>query len=143
MAIDYSILAIPKHRPQSLERETKRARKQTALDRCYEAVDARDRHVCQVTGMPLVADASDPKRRLTRDHLGPRSTHPQDRHNPDNVITVSQRVHVLMQDSALYPIDKHGEETTRVSRIWGWRWRESFFPDGKRPPFRLPKDKVA
>ena len=40
-------------------------------------------------------------------------------------------------------IDKHGEETIRVSRIWGWRWRESFFPKGTRHPFRLPKDKVA
>lgn len=143
MAIDYSVLALPKHRPQSLEQETKRSRKQSALDKCYEKVDARDGLVCQVTGVTLKADHPDPKLRLTRDHLGPRSTHPEERSNVDNVITVSDYVHGFLTASALYPIDKHGEETIRVSKIFGWRWNERMFTEKRRPPFRLPKDRVA
>jgi hypothetical protein len=125
--------------PVQLERHRKQAKKKSALDRCYEKVDDRDGEVCQVTGVPLKAGHLDPKRRLTRDHLKPRSTGPEDRAHHDNVLTVSDFIHSLLQSSALYPVDRHGEETVRVSKIVGWRWRESF---GKCP-IRLPKDKAA
>lgn len=129
--------------PLVIERKTKKVARQTALDKAYEAVDARDGKQCQLRGTSLTAGHVDEWRRLERDHLGPRSTSPELRADVDNILTVSAGVHALLQSGALYPVDRYGEETIRVSKIVGWRWRESFFPKGTRHPFRLPKDKVA
>lgn len=133
MAIDYSVLALPKHKPAVLARHEKKTTKQAGLDAAYADVDKRDKKRCQVRGTPLTAGHVDEWRRLTRDHLGPRSTYPEDRANPDNILTASAGAHALLQSGALIPVDKKGQETRRVSQIAGYVWG----PSVKTPPFRL------
>lgn len=136
MPIDYSLSAFPKHTPSVLQDDAKRRRVQAALDRCYDAVDRRDGKVCRVTGIPLTHKHEDKARRLTRDHLGPRSTYPEDKFNPDNVLTVSWRVHEYLQSSSLIPVDKRGQETRRVSKIHRFEWNRRLVEAGKEP-FRI------
>lgn len=85
--------AVPKLKNGLTHREERQQRKaddETALRRCYAAVDRRDGKVCRVSGLPLSADAPDSRRRLCRHHMRPRSTAPCERHSPANVITISQ-----------------------------------------------------
>lgn len=135
MAIDYSQFAFPKGTPRVVERHTRKAAKAKALRDAYDLVDARDKKVCQVRGTPLVADHANEWKALERNHLGPRSTNPERRHDVDNILTVSRGTHRLMQSGALIPIDAKGEETDRVSQIAGYRWTI------EKPPFRLRKGK--
>lgn len=88
--------AVPKF-PNGLslreERAQRKADAERALRACYAAVDARDEKVCRVSGLQLSALASEPRKRLARHHMRPRSTAPSEATNPANVVTVSQWVH--------------------------------------------------
>ena len=120
-------------KPASVESRTKKVSKATALKKAYAIVDARDGKKCQVTGRKLVADAEDESKRLTRDHLAPRSTAPERYTDPENLLSCSWKVHKELQASRLIPVDKSGNETTYVSKIAGYRWSERV----KTPPFKL------
>lgn len=133
MPIDYSLLALPKSGPPALDRHRKATAKQTALDKAYAEVDARDGKRCQVTGVALMAGSVSDKRRLERNHLKPRSTAPEERHDVDNILTVSAFAHALMQSSALYAVDAKGRKTTRVSKIAGFEWNRRIVKAGKEP----------
>jgi hypothetical protein len=122
--------------PRVVSRHQRKVAKQAALDQAYAVVDARDGKVCQVRGTPLVAGHANEWKALERNHLGPRSTQPERRHDPDNILTVSRGTHRLMQAGCLLAIDAKGEETDRVSQIAGYRWTIA------RPPFRLRKGNV-
>ena len=61
------------------------------IDRCYEAVDLRDRSVCRVTGEFLTLGHSDPHKRKERHHMIRRSR--GGLHQTANVITVSAFIH--------------------------------------------------
>lgn len=140
MAIDYAAIAaaggIPKSKPGVLSRHERRVSKDAALKKAYDAVDARDGKRCQVRGTRLFVGHVNEWKALERDHLGPRSTHPEDRAEPDNILTVSRGVHALLQAGALVPVDKKGRETIRVSKIAGYRWNRNLIEAGKEP-FRL------
>lgn len=141
MPIDWSLFHFNKGTPKTLERHRKGVAKDAALEACYAEVDKRDGKRCQVTGVSLTAGAVDDKRRLERNHLKPRSTGPEVRHDADNVLTVSAKVHALMQASALLAVDAKGRKTTRVSKIAGFEWNRRQVAKGKEP-FRL-KAKAA
>lgn len=128
--------------PGPIERKARRAKKADALQTAYASVDARDKKRCQVTGKALSVGGVDEWTRLERNHLGPRSTRPEDRANADNILTVSAAVHKLMQAWALIPVDAKGDRTERVSKIAGYRWNRAMVPVGKEP-FRLKSRKVA
>lgn len=136
MAIDYSVLALPKGTPAALGRHRKRVVRDAALEKAYAAVDARDGRICQVTWKPLLAGHLNDRRALERNHLKPRSTAPAARHDPDNILTVSRFVHRLMQAAALYAVDERKRKTTSVRRIAGFEWNRRQVPAGKEP-FRL------
>ena len=120
-------------KPVAVERRTKKVSKTSALRKAYEAVDKRDGRVCQITGRKLVADHDDEAKRLTRDHLAPRSTAPDRVTDLDNLLTCSWLAHKELQASRILPVDKDGHETTYVSKIAGYRWSERV----KNPPFKL------
>lgn len=126
--------AVPKLRNGLTLREERLQRKaddEKALRQCYAKVDARDGKVCRVSGLPLTADHPDPRRRLNRHHMRPRSTAPSDRHSPANVITISQwisdQIHIkaalfLEGDADLR--DAEGRfcgATLSQSTEYGWR----------------------
>lgn len=119
--------------PKAVETRTKRVDKAAALRKAYAEVDKRDAKRCCVTGVRLIADHDDEAKRLTRDHLAPRSTAPERYSDPDNLLSCSWRVHRELQASRLIPVDKSGNETTYVSKIAGYRWSERV----KTPPFKL------
>jgi len=54
---------------RSEEKARKDLEREAAIDRCYQAVDLRDKSVCRVTGEFLTAGASDPRKRLERHHM--------------------------------------------------------------------------
>lgn len=128
-------------KPAVLERKDRKTAKQTALDKAYEAVDARDARSCQLRGTPLTAGHVDEWRRLERHHLGKRSTNPGERANPDNIVTMSAAAHSLAERGGLYPVDRNEEPTERVSKLFGWRWNDDVMKGAR--PFKLPKDKRA
>jgi hypothetical protein len=69
---------------------------------CYAAVDARDGRVCRVSGLHLSPTSSEPRKRLERHHLQPRSVAPGERANPANVITLSAFVHAMVTAHRLH-----------------------------------------
>jgi hypothetical protein len=73
-----------------------KAEQQAEIDRCYQAVDLRDKSVCRVTGEFLTSGASDPHKRKERHHMIRRSR--GGLHQTANVITVSAFIHA--QDHA-------------------------------------------
>lgn len=137
-------LAFPKGRPRDLERHDKQQAAEEALADAYKAVDARDRRICQVTGILLSPGSPDPAKALTRDHLAARGPHPDKVDDPDNILTVSLQVHRLRQAHAILVWDAGGCETTHVHRIAKFAWNRKLVAPGKEP-FRLrtPKRRVA
>lgn len=140
MAIDYAAIAavggLGKGTPRALSKGWKKAAKDAALQDAYDQVDARDKKRCQVTGVRLTAGHVEDAKALERDHLAPRSTDKARVTDPDNILTVSRKVHQLLQSSALHVLDTHGRETTRVSQIAGFRFNRAMVPAGKEP-FKL------
>lgn len=128
---------------QPLQVEVRKAKKVSAARRlaaAYADVDARDGKRCQVRGTRLLGDSADEWRQIDRHHLDEKSTAPERKFDPDNILTTSRAVHRLMQAHKLLAVDAKGEETTFVSKIAGFRWNERLV---KKPPFRLPNGKAA
>lgn len=75
------------------ERDERAKAKQDEIDRCYQAVDLRDKSICRVTGEYLTLGASDPKKRKERHHMIRRSR--GGLHETSNVITISAAIHQL------------------------------------------------
>jgi len=136
MAIDYSVLSLPKGKPLPLLRRERKVAAADKLEKAYAIVDLRDKKRCRVTGRRLVAGHVDEWQDLTRDHLATRGAHPDRVDDPENILTVSRGVHGLLQASALIPVDAKGDETTYVSQIAGYRWNRRQVKAG-REPFRL------
>lgn len=127
--------AVPKLGTKGLtlreERAQRKADDERALRECYAAVDRRDGKVCRVSGLTLAVDHPDARRRLCRHHMKPRSTAPSERHNPANVITISQfvsdQIHIkaalfLEGDASL--VDAAGDfcgVTEWQATEFGWR----------------------
>ena len=88
---------IPKGAPDVVARAARKAAKQLSLDEAYAAVDKRDGMRDRVTGHRLVLGGVDERARCERHHILPRSTHPELRHEPDNIIQVSALVHRLIE----------------------------------------------
>lgn len=141
MPIDYSVFAtvkggLPKGRPRVLVEHAKDVAADAAMLKAYKKVDDRDDKVCRVTGKTLVANHGNLKLALARHHLDEQSTAKDRKHDPDNILTVSEYVHKFMQAHALIPVDKRGNETTSVRRIWGYAWNRRLVAPNKEP-FRL------
>jgi hypothetical protein len=97
MAIDYSQLAFPKGAPARVARQMRKSAKAQQLADTYDLVDKRDGLKDRVTGQTLVKGGTNPKTRLERHHIRPRSTYPELRHEADNILTVSGLVHALIE----------------------------------------------
>lgn len=142
MPIDYSLLKFAKGQPKVIERHAKTTKLSADLKACYDAVDVRDGKRCQVRGTSLSVGAVDEWKALERHHLEKRSASKARRADVDNVLTVSRGVHALLESSALIPVDAKGKETTRVSKIAGYRWNRRMVPATKEP-FRLKREAAA
>jgi hypothetical protein len=136
MSIDYSIFKFGKGKPRVLNKHAKDTEHKAALKGAKDAVDARDKHVCQVRGTPLSPDHANAWKALERHHLAEQSVAKDRFDDPDNILTVSRGVHQLMQSHALVPVNAKGEEVTRVSEIKGYMWNPRLVQPGKEP-FRL------
>jgi hypothetical protein len=84
---------VPKFPPGARTRMEARTDKKTAAERreleLHNAVDARDGKICRVSGLELKPFHDNPRRRLNRHHMKPRSTAPAEKYDPANVITIS------------------------------------------------------
>ena len=58
------------------ERQARRNQAEADLRACYLLVDARDGRRCRVSGVQLFAGHTDPRQRLERHHMQPRSLAP-------------------------------------------------------------------
>lgn len=139
MAIDYSVLALPKGKPRILESVEKEREDTAAWDRCVDAVDQRDGRVCQVSGKFLAAGAVDPWLALERNHIVPRSLSKGTRYNPDVVLTMSRAVHQLWHAGAFWLKDKAGKKARRVSQIDYLEWNPRIVPPKDPRPFTVRK----
>ena len=92
MSLSNAVPKCPTGRTMREDAAMKRAAKAKALDDCNDAVDARDHMVCRVSGIKLAPFSSEPRKKLNRHHMLTRGAHPAERHNPANVITISQWV---------------------------------------------------
>src|SRR5687767_2357281 len=95
MAIDYSVLAIPKGTPSVLTKGWKKRANEARMDAVHEAVDKRDGMVSRISGKPLATNTTDPK--LLRDHchlLG-KGAHPALKYDVSNVFNASRYEHKL------------------------------------------------
>ena len=133
MAIDWSVLALPKGRPRVLDSVEKDREDARAWDRCKALVDERDKRICQVTGVSLAAGHVDGWRALERNHLDPRSLNKRQRFNADVVLTMSRAVHQLWHGGAFWLKATNGREARRVSQIDYLEWNRNLVPRGSEP----------
>ena len=82
--------------PSSVTRHQKRKQAQDALEAAYGDVDLRDGSRCWVTGRYTQAGAPDARVRREHHHLKPRSTAPEAREDPHNIIVVCAEAHQLI-----------------------------------------------
>lgn len=131
--IDYSVLAIPKHRPESLVRGWKKQERARQMDEAYALVDARDGDICRVTGRRLTKGrpGTVPLRIwLTHHHLKKRSTYPGDKYDPRNIFVVCGQAHRALEGCLIEV------EGTNAYRRLIFRWNRRIVPVGKEP-FRI------
>jgi len=127
MAIDWSSLAIPKHRPGVLVRKDKQRADKRAWRKTAKAVDARDEvdeaPVCFITGKRLqVANQLDEWTFRDRAHLEKRSQSKARRYVSANVLSVSRAVHKLIETSSLLILNKRGLPAKSVRTIDHVAW---------------------
>lgn len=138
MAIDYSLLALPKSAPGVVRRKAKHRKNASAWRKTAKAVDARDRvdeaPRCFITGKRLqTANPLDPWTFRDRAHVEARSKAKNRRHDVDNVISVSRAVHDLIDKSALLLLDKRGREATSIQSIDHVAWNRRWIAKGEEP----------
>jgi len=122
-----AFIPVPKIKPGGKSLAESRAAKKSAADKalaaCYKLVDLRDGRRCRVTGVQLTPLADSPRRRLERHHMRPRSTAPSERHNPANVITISQHVHQQIHAQRLHlEVCADGRVLLSQASEMGWQW---------------------
>ena len=88
----------------------------------YAVVDARDGGYSRVTGRYTQPGAVDPRNRREHHHLSGRNVAPQDRANPERIITVTGEEHQLLHAKLLLYEGENANE-----RIV-FHWAESVEP---------------
>lgn len=78
------------------DRHQRKKDRKDALEAAYEAVDARDKGICWVTGRLTVKGGTSPEHRRERHHLKGRNVRPDWRDKPERIITVSGLAHKLI-----------------------------------------------
>jgi len=120
MAIDWTVLSLPKGTPRVLERKAKTRANEKAWRQTSKAVDKRDAvdeaPVCFITGKRLGTNTLDEWTFRDRAHLEARSLNKARVNDTENVISVSRGVHKLIDQGVLFLLDKRGNPArTRAS----------------------------
>lgn len=126
-------LGFPKEGLGLLDRKNKSKTEDDAWDACCEAVDKRDRRICQITGKPLSAATLDPWLKLARHHLEMRSKSKARRASEHNVLTVSWAIHQLIHRGALLLLDKRGRKCLDVRQLDHVAWNRNIVVRGDEP----------
>lgn len=95
----------------------------------YAVVDVRDAGYCRVTGRYTQPGHVDPRVRREHHHLSGRNVAPQDRANPERIVTVCAEAHQLL---TAHLLEYEGENAS--DRIV-FHWSEQLDP--KDRPFRI------
>jgi len=112
-----------------IARNKKRRERDNAMTEAYAIVDRRDGGYCRVTGRFTQPGAVDPRVRREHHHLSGRNVAPQDRANPDRIITVAAEVHQLLHARLLeYQGDSANERIV-------FHWSEKVKPEDR--PFHI------
>lgn len=129
MSIDYSGFALSKGAPRVSTRHQKRKQAKDALEAAYSEVDLRDGGYCQVTGRYTQSGAPDARVRREHHHLKPRSTAPEAKENPSNIVTVCAEAHQLITNGWIVV------EGTDARRAVRFHWRSDIKASQK--PFQI------
>jgi hypothetical protein len=119
-----------------LERHSRKAAAQAALDEAYELVNLRDGNVCRVTGRFLQPGAVDARVRREHHHLVPRSLAPERVADPRNIVLVCAEAHDLITGRF---IDVEGVDATKPLFF---HWNEEAMR-GRVKPFRIVGKRTA
>lgn len=139
MPIDYSLFALPKHRPAVLERADDKREDKRAWRKTKKAVDTRQTDAdgdmrCFITGKRLqVSNALDEWTFRDPAHIEARSKSKARKHEVDNVIAVSRGVHRLIDSSSLLLLDKRGRPAKSVQAIDHVAWNRRMVPKRSEP----------
>lgn len=140
MAVDYSVLALPKSKPSVVvravkQKQARRAWRQTAkaVDQRDRAEDADDTPVCFITGKYLSTKTTDKWLFRDRAHLEARSLNKGRRFEVENVISCSRGVHQLIDSSALLLFDKRGRPAKSRRSIDHVAWNRRYVARGEEP----------
>lgn len=138
MAIDYSVLSLPKHTPAVLERTHKQRTKAKAWRSAKQAVDTRDRvdeaPICFITGKRLqTSNALDEWTFRDRAHIEARSQSKKRAALPANVLSVSRGVHRLIDAHALLLFNKRGQRARSVRTIDHVAWNRRLVAKNEEP----------
>ena len=129
MAIDYSGFSLSKGEPRVAARHQRRKQASEALDAAYADVDVRDGGFCWVTGRYTQSGAPDARVRREHHHLQPRSTAPELRESPHNIITTCAEAHALITNGWI------GVECTDARKAIRFHWRADVKPSMR--PFQI------
>lgn len=127
MPIDYSVLALPKHRPAVLEKASKASEHDRKLAAAYVVVNEREQDVCQVSGVKLAPVSLNEKRRREHHHLKGRRVKPEWVYQPKRILLVSTFIHKLLQSSSIL-VD--GTDATKPLSL---TWNRRIVKPGKEP----------
>ena len=134
VGIDWTAIAaaggISKGPSIQLEKGWKQVEFEAQLAKAYAFVDQRDENRSRVTGIELVADTADQKRRREHNRLGERSTHPDKITDPANIFLCSTFEHKYLTSHDLLI-----EGTDANGRLI-FHWNRNTIKPGKEP-FRL------
>lgn len=122
-------LAFPKNKPENppgvLARGWKKSAKDAKLEKAYRDVDEYDGSRCRVTGVQLVADSLDAKRRREHHHIRGRVGALM--YDVRNILSVSAYVHELITRHILLVIG------TDARKPIYFAWNAAFVKPGKSP----------
>lgn len=96
MGIDWTVFLYPKG-SRVEARQTRKAEKQTAEDRCRDAVWKREKNLDRATGKPLTRGAVNPDERGEVHHLKGRRVKPEWRTDPRHQVLLSATLHQLSE----------------------------------------------
>lgn len=130
MAIDYSVLAIPKGAPSVLTKGWKKRDNATRMQTAFDAVDARDGLVSRISGKPLLKESADQKLQRDHCHMRGRNVAPKDKYDPCKMFNASRYEHKLFDAHAIEV------EGTDASKRLIFRWNRNLVAVGSEP-FRL------
>lgn len=135
MGINYAAIAaaggIGKGPSIPLEKGWKKAAFDKALAGAYDVVNKRDRDRSRITGVNLFPNAENLKALREHNHLGKRSTHPDEITDPRNIFLVSNYEHQFLTSGELLV---HGTDASKELKFY---WNRHLVKAGKEP-FRIP-----